>query len=91
MGPGLVSVSPNSSSSVWQKLGWIFNTRCTSKCNKMKRNLEVFWTLAPNNNNNNNNNNVLSMLLIIISRQKVKLCRKIVVRSQKFLTQCIIK
>ena len=56
----------------------------------MKRNLEVFWTLAPNNNNNNNNN-VLSMLLIIISRQKVKLCRKIVVRIQKFLTQCIIK
>lgn len=87
MGPGLVSVSPNSSSSVWQKLGWIFNTKCTSKCNKMKRNLEVFWTLAPNNNNNN----VLSMLLIIISRQKVKLCRKIVVRIQKFLTQCIIK
>ena len=87
MGPGLVSASPNSSSSVWQKLGWIFNTKCTSKCNKMKRNLEVFWTLAPNNNNNN----VLSMLLIIISRQKVKLCRKIVVRIQKFLTQCIIK
>ena len=82
MGPGLVSVSPNSSSSVWQKLGWIFNTRCTSKCNKMKRNLEVFWTLAPNKNN------VLSMLL---SRQKAKLCRKIVVRIQKFLTQCIIK
>ena len=86
MGPGLVSVSPNSSRSMWQKLGWIFNTRCISKCNKMKKNLEVFWTLAPNNNNN-----VLSMLLIIISRQKAKLCRKIVVRIQKFLTQCIIK